>query len=121
MFCNKCGNQIEEGASFCTQCGAKVVYNEEVMDAQIHTSDVGDEQMSDKLDVVLMDVGVNKVSVIRTVREWTGLGLKEAKELVEKVPVLLRNYLENVYVVQSGHVTILRKSVLYYFSYQMLK
>ncbi|MDE6221099.1 MAG: zinc ribbon domain-containing protein [Lachnospiraceae bacterium] len=58
MFCNKCGNQIEEGASFCTQCGAKVVYNEEVMDAQIHTSDVGDEQMSDKLDVVLMYVGV---------------------------------------------------------------
>ena len=36
--------------------------------------------------VVLSDVGANKVSVIMAVREITGLGLKEAKDLVEAAP-----------------------------------
>jgi len=36
--------------------------------------------------VVLTDVGANKVSVIKAVRELTGLGLKEAKDLVDGAP-----------------------------------
>ena len=36
--------------------------------------------------VVLADVGANKVSVIKVVREITGLGLKEAKDLVDGAP-----------------------------------
>jgi large subunit ribosomal protein L7/L12 len=36
--------------------------------------------------VVLTDVGANKVSVIKAVREITGLGLKEAKDLVDGAP-----------------------------------
>ncbi len=36
--------------------------------------------------VVLADVGANKVGVIKAVREITGLGLKEAKDLVEGAP-----------------------------------
>jgi len=36
--------------------------------------------------VVLADVGANKVGVIKAVREITGLGLKEAKDLVEAAP-----------------------------------
>ncbi|MBE0479632.1 MAG: 50S ribosomal protein L7/L12 [Dehalococcoidia bacterium] len=36
--------------------------------------------------VILKDVGPNKISVIKTVREVTTLGLKEAKELVESAP-----------------------------------
>jgi large subunit ribosomal protein L7/L12 len=36
--------------------------------------------------VVLADVGANKVSVIKAVREITGLGLKEAKDLVDGAP-----------------------------------
>ncbi|CAH2797712.1 MAG: LSU ribosomal protein L7p/L12p (P1/P2) [uncultured Paraburkholderia sp.] len=36
--------------------------------------------------VNLVDVGANKVSVIKAVRELTGLGLKEAKDLVDGVP-----------------------------------
>ena len=35
-------------------------------------------------DVVLTDAGANKIQVIKVVRDATGLGLKEAKELVEK-------------------------------------
>lgn len=39
-----------------------------------------------EFDVVLTSFGSNKVSVIKTVRAMTGLGLKEAKEAVEGVP-----------------------------------
>ena len=39
-----------------------------------------------EFDVVLTSFGANKVSVIKTVRALTGLGLKEAKEAVEGVP-----------------------------------
>ena len=37
-------------------------------------------------NVVLLDAGANKVSVIKAVREITGLGLKEAKDLVDGAP-----------------------------------
>jgi large subunit ribosomal protein L7/L12 len=39
-----------------------------------------------EFDVVLTGFGDKKIQVIKTVRELTGLGLKEAKELVEGVP-----------------------------------
>jgi large subunit ribosomal protein L7/L12 len=39
-----------------------------------------------EFNVVLMDAGAAKVSVIKAVREITGLGLKEAKDLVDGAP-----------------------------------
>ena len=39
-----------------------------------------------EFDVVLAEVGANKIAVIKVVREITGLGLKEAKELVDGAP-----------------------------------
>ena len=39
-----------------------------------------------EFDVILTSFGANKVSVIKVVREATGLGLKEAKDLVEAAP-----------------------------------
>ena len=39
-----------------------------------------------EFDVVLLEAGANKVSVIKAVRELTGLGLKEAKDLVDGAP-----------------------------------
>ena len=41
-------------------------------------------------DVVLKDAGANKIQVIKAVREITGLGLKEAKELVDGAPKTLK-------------------------------
>jgi len=41
-------------------------------------------------DVMLMDAGANKINVIKEVRAVTGLGLKEAKDLVEAAPKLLK-------------------------------
>ena len=39
-----------------------------------------------EFDVILTDIGGNKINVIKTVREVTSLGLKEAKDLVEGAP-----------------------------------
>jgi len=39
-----------------------------------------------EFDVILVDFGANKVNVIKAVREITGLGLKEAKDLVDGAP-----------------------------------
>jgi large subunit ribosomal protein L7/L12 len=39
-----------------------------------------------EFNVMLMDAGANKVSAIKAVREITGLGLKEAKDLVDGAP-----------------------------------
>ena len=41
-------------------------------------------------DVVLTDVGANKIQVIKAVREATGLGLKEAKEIVDGAPSTIK-------------------------------
>lgn len=43
-----------------------------------------------EFDVVLTDIGANKISVIKAVRSATGLGLKEAKDLVESAPVTVK-------------------------------
>lgn len=43
-----------------------------------------------EFDVVLADAGANKVAVIKAVRGATGLGLKEAKDLVESAPANLK-------------------------------
>ena len=39
-----------------------------------------------EFDVILADIGAKKIEVIKVVREITGLGLKEAKDLVEAAP-----------------------------------
>jgi len=39
-----------------------------------------------EFDVILAEAGPNKINVIKVVREITGLGLKEAKDLVESAP-----------------------------------
>jgi len=44
------------------------------------------EEEKTEFDVILSDVGPNKIQVIKVVRELTQLGLKEAKDLVEAAP-----------------------------------
>ena len=43
-----------------------------------------------EFDVVLIDVGANKIQVIKAVREATGLGLKEAKAIVDGAPATVK-------------------------------
>ena len=44
-----------------------------------------------EFDVELTEIGTEKIKVIKIVRELTGLGLKEAKELVDNAPKILRD------------------------------
>ena len=48
------------------------------------------EEEKTEFDVELTEVGPNKVKVIKVVREATGLGLKEAKDLVDGAPKVLK-------------------------------
>ena len=47
-------------------------------------------QEKDEFDVELTEVGANKVKVIKVVREVTGLGLKEAKAIVDGAPKVVK-------------------------------
>ena len=51
-------------------------------------ADAAEEQF--EFTVTITDIGANKINVIKTVRELTNLGLREAKELVESAPVAVR-------------------------------
>lgn len=48
------------------------------------------EVEKDEFDVVLTEIGASKISVIKEVRAITGLGLKEAKDLVESAPKAIK-------------------------------
>ena len=48
------------------------------------------EEEKTEFDVELTEVGPNKVKVIKVVREATGLGLKEAKDLVDSAPKMVK-------------------------------
>jgi large subunit ribosomal protein L7/L12 len=43
-----------------------------------------------EFDVIMTSFGANKIGVIKTIREITGLGLKEAKDMVEGVPATVK-------------------------------
>lgn len=48
------------------------------------------KQAASEVSVILKDVGANKVNVIKVVREITGLGLMEAKKLVDNAPSTIK-------------------------------
>ena len=50
----------------------------------------GAAEEKDEFDVELVSAGASKVKVIKAVREITGLGLKEAKELVDNAPKVVK-------------------------------
>ena len=50
----------------------------------------GAAEENDSFDVELTEVGPNKVKVIKVVRDCTGLGLKEAKDVVDGAPKVLK-------------------------------
>jgi len=50
----------------------------------------GAEAAKDEVDIILVSFGADKIKVIKEVRTVTGLGLKEAKDLVEAAPKSLK-------------------------------
>ena len=51
------------------------------------------EEEKTEIDVELTEVGPNKIKIIKVVREATGLGLKESKDLVEGAPKVIKDAL----------------------------
>lgn len=58
--------------------------------APVAGESAGAEEAKTEFDVILSSMGDNKVGVIKAVRATTGLGLKEAKELVEGAPATVK-------------------------------
>jgi large subunit ribosomal protein L7/L12 len=52
------------------------------------------EEEQTEFDVIMSSFGDNKVGVIKAIRQITGLGLKEAKEMVEGVPATVKEQIE---------------------------
>ncbi|HJD13992.1 MAG TPA: 50S ribosomal protein L7/L12 [Candidatus Ruminococcus avistercoris] len=61
-----------------------------VVVAAAGAGDAAAAEEKDEFDVELTEVGPNKVKVIKVVREATGLGLKEAKEMVDGAPKVIK-------------------------------
>lgn len=61
-----------------------------VMAAPVAGGDAGGAEEQTEFDVVLKGAGGNKIAVIKAVRAITGLGLKEAKALVDEAPKALK-------------------------------
>lgn len=59
-----------------------------IMAGPVGPADTADEKT--EFDVELTEVGPNKVKVIKVVREATGLGLKEAKDVVDGAPKVVK-------------------------------
>ena len=53
-----------------------------------------EEQGPSEVDVILKSAGANKLAVIKLVREITGLGLKEAKDLVDNAPKAVKEKID---------------------------
>ncbi|MBD5460152.1 MAG: 50S ribosomal protein L7/L12 [Lachnospiraceae bacterium] len=53
-------------------------------------ADAPEEEEKTEFDVELTEIGAEKVKVIKVVREATGLGLKEAKDMVDSAPKVLK-------------------------------
>jgi large subunit ribosomal protein L7/L12 len=61
-----------------------------VIDPVTVTEEVQEETLFDSFDVILMEIGPKKINAIKVVREQTGLGLKDAKDIVDNVPKTIK-------------------------------
>lgn len=52
------------------------------------------EEAPSEVNVVITDAGAKKIGVLKVVRELTGLGLKEAKELVDNLPGVVKEKID---------------------------
>lgn len=69
VACRECGANVSSEAPYCPRCGVP-----------------GPGSTGYTWVVILTNAGLNKINTIKAVREVTGLGLREAMELVDRVP-----------------------------------
>lgn len=70
------------------------VINQVITPIKQHVTEVPEVQEQTSFALILESYGENKVSVIKLAREIFGFGLKEAMELVNKAPVILKEDVE---------------------------
>ena len=58
-------------------------------------ADAGATVASDTMSIELTEIGQQKINVIKVVKELMNLGLKEAKDLVEKAPVIIKEHVKS--------------------------
>jgi len=75
-------------AEFGVSAAAPVAVGAPAAAAEALPPEVEEEKV--EFTVMLKDIGANKINVIKTVREVTGLGLKECKDLVEAAPTTVK-------------------------------
>ena len=66
-----------------------------VMVAWAGAADAGAAATSDTMSVELSEIGQQKINVIKVVKELMNLWLKEAKDLVEKAPVIIKEHVKS--------------------------
>ena len=71
---------------FGVSAAAPVVATVAAGSGGVASGPVEDEEEQTEFDVILKEVGPNKIKVIKAVRELTGLGLRESKEVVDTAP-----------------------------------
>jgi large subunit ribosomal protein L7/L12 len=76
--------ELEE--KFGVTAAAPIAAVAAVAGAAVPQAEAKAEEEKTEFDVILAEAGANKINVIKVVREITGLGLKEAKDLVESAP-----------------------------------
>lgn len=80
--CPECGGKVSDKSEVCIHCGYPLS----------KMNSINSENITYK--VIILEVGANKVKIIKVIRESTGLGLKEAKELVDNAPCVVRTGLD---------------------------
>ncbi len=68
--------------------------------------EVSPVEIKTEYDCYLQNIGTNKIAVIKVVRSYLNIGLKEAKDLVESAPVLIKAK------ISKKEIDILQKSLL---------
>ena len=84
-LCGGCGKPIVVGGNFCPYCGQRLMATSSPA-GEGQPANAAPASASDAYDVVLEYFGNRKIQAIKVLREFTGLGLKEAKDLVESAP-----------------------------------
>ena len=83
-------NKAEPGEKAKERAEEKAAKEAEAAEALKAAQEAPAEEEKTEFDVILVDAGEKKINVIKVVREVTSLGLKEAKDLVESAPVLVK-------------------------------
>ena len=77
-FCSNCGTELTEGAKFCPNCGNP-------SESSQAKKEIVSESSSD-CSIVLVSAGAATLNVTKALREILGVGLKEAKDIIDSAP-----------------------------------